>query len=156
MVLAAQPKPITSTNPMPGAPSLFIPVQMDWSPRVIKSVHPVGKVLPKTSKDKAGSSTIAPLANITKSQGAQIPENSETALKPYNAIKTTKIPTAKTIKINQKLVGYQLSCAGTSKAKRTAVDDTVIIAAEITEKMITFAQLYILVIESPAILFRYV
>ncbi|WP_238934917.1 hypothetical protein [Aurantibacter crassamenti] len=67
---------------------------------------------------------------------------------------TTTMPTAKTIKINQALVGYQLSCAGISKAKRTAVADTVIIAADITEKMMTLAQLYNLVIESPAILFR--
>lgn len=67
---------------------------------------------------------------------------------------TTTIPTASTMRINQTLAGYQLSCAGISKAKRTAEDETVIIAAEITENIMTLAQLYSLVMESPAILFK--
>ena len=33
-------------------------------------------------KDKAGNNTSAPLVNITNNQGAQIPENSATALNP--------------------------------------------------------------------------
>ena len=79
--------------------------------------------------------------NITKSHGAHIPENSDTALNPYKAIETTTKPTQKTMTTNHILVGYQFNCAGISKAKRTAVADTVIMAADMTEKIMTFAQL---------------
>ncbi len=96
-------------NPIPDSPLLAIPVHMDSSPRVRKSVHPAGKVLPKTCSDNAGKSTRAPLVNITNNQGAHIPENSETALKPYIAIDTTTIPTPITIRINQRFVGYQFN-----------------------------------------------
>ena len=54
---------------------------------------------------------------------------------------TTTIPTDKTIKMNHILVGYQLSWAGISKANLTAVAETVTIAADMTEKMMTLAQL---------------
>ena len=82
MVLAAHAKPITSVKPIPVSPSLFTPVQIDWSPKLIKSAHPFGNGFPNTSKDKAGNNTKAPHVNITNNQGAQIPANSETALKP--------------------------------------------------------------------------
>ena len=75
------------------------------------------------------------------SDGAQIREKSDTALKPYIATKTTITPTADTTATNAMFVGYQLSWAGMPRANRTAVADTVIIAAEITVKMMTFAQL---------------
>ena len=97
-------------------------------------------------------STRAPLVNMTNSHGAQIPEKSETALKPYMATNTTMTPTASTTNTNHGLVGYQFSCAGMPNKNLTAVDDTVIIAAEITVKMTTFAQLYSVVMLSPAIL----
>ncbi len=126
---------------MPGSPALLIPVHMDLSPNDINSFHPLGNVVPKTSRDNAGNKTIAPLVNITNNHGAHIPENSDTALKPYKAMDTTTRPTQKTMTTNHILVGYQLSCAGMSKAKRTAVADTVIIAADITEKIMTLAQL---------------
>ena len=57
------------------------------------------------------------------------------------ATTTTIDPTANTIITNHRLLGYQFNCAGMSNKKRTAVDDTVIIAADITEKIITLAQL---------------
>ena len=53
MVLAAHAKPITSNNPMPGSPALLIPVHMDLSPNDINSFHPLGNVVPKTSRDFA-------------------------------------------------------------------------------------------------------
>jgi predicted DNA-binding helix-hairpin-helix protein len=83
-----------------------------------------------------------------------MPEKSETALKPYRATNTTNIPTSRTINTNHKFVGYQSSCAGIPKANRTAVEDTVTIAAEMTVNIRILAQLYNLDIESPAILLR--
>ena len=79
--------------------------------------------------------------NMVNNQGAQIREKLETALKPYIATKTTITPTASTTATKAKLVGYQFNCAGIFNAKRTAVADTVIIAADITVNMMTFAQL---------------
>ena len=104
-----------------------------------------------TELASSGMSTNGPLMNITNNHGAQIPENCDTALKPYMATNTTIIPTARTTMTNHAFVGYQFNCAGISSAKRTAVAETVIIAAEITVKIMTFAQLYNRVIEFPAI-----
>jgi hypothetical protein len=85
-----------------------------------------------------------------KSQGAHIPENSETALKPDIEMKTTKVPTRITITTNQIFEGYQFNCVIISKANRTALAETVIIAAEITVKIKTLSQSYNLDIWPPA------
>ena len=138
---AAQAKPITSNNPMPLSPSGVKPVQMELSPIVIKSPQPVSVVDPNTWFDNAGNKVNEPAINITNNQGAHILEKSATVENPYIATNTTIEPTASTMATNQKLLGYQLSCAGISNKNLTAVDDTVIMAAEITENITTFAQL---------------
>ena len=141
IVFAAQAKPITSHKPIPGLPSLLTPVQMDWLPMLMKSEKLVSRVCPMTELASAGKRASAPLMNMTINHGPQIPENSATALKPYIATRTTIIPTPRTTKTNRPSVGYHCNWAGMLNSNRTAVQETVIIAAEMTVKISTLAAL---------------
>ena len=76
--------------------------------------------------------------------------NSASALKPNAATSTATAPKTIARTMKPTLVGYASFCAGKSKIRRSAVAETVIMAAEMTANTTAFRPLYSVDVVRPA------